>query len=148
MSKDQPAAPEYSLEQLRAMTRAAFLPAHATDYYSAVKQLFAALTERDAVRATTPTTDDEQRAREIVEKFYRTVRPSESLAQSTTARLVKTVAAALTRSRSDIIEKIEAKRDEWRKSANKADVRGRYSKTHEIRVAAANELIALLREGK
>lgn len=39
---------EYSLDQLRAMISTAFLPAHAADYYGAVKQLFAVLTERAA----------------------------------------------------------------------------------------------------
>lgn len=47
-------ATEYSREQLRAMATLPCLQAHLFDYYGAVKQLFAALTERGAYQTVKP----------------------------------------------------------------------------------------------
>lgn len=47
-STDAPPDREYSLEQLRAMVTTPMLEAHLPDYYGAVKQLYAVLTERRA----------------------------------------------------------------------------------------------------
>lgn len=70
---------EYTLEQIRAMVNTPLLPAHLADYYGAVKQLYAVLTERanrptapevEAAETGTASLDAEATARKIVTEWH------------------------------------------------------------------------------
>lgn len=63
---------EYTLEQLQKLARMPLLPAHLPDYYGAVKQLLAVLTERNALIDAPPIDETDgarAAAKEIWEKF-------------------------------------------------------------------------------